>query len=308
MRNMNAKLAASLYAGMAIFFWGVSFVSAKVVLGKLDPFTLIVFRFGIGAVFLFAIILLTREKILFSARYLPHLFILSILGTFCHQLLQTTSLIFIDASSAGWLISVTPVFTVLLSMIFLHEKMNLGKALGIIAAITGVMMVTTAGSGGGWHFTFNIGFFLMLLSTLNWAVYTVLLKSLKIPLEPTALTFYITFIGFLVSLPFTIRNHGWESLPGMTSIEWGHLIFLGVFVSGTGYWFWAKSLKVLQASQAGVLLYLEPIVTFAAAIIILHEKAVVTSIAGGLIIIAGVAVVNGNFFSRRISSFPRIKK
>ncbi|MGD6965852.1 DMT family transporter [Rossellomorea vietnamensis] len=308
MSNYNAKIAASLYAAMAIFFWGVSFVSAKIVLGKLDPFTLIVFRFGIGAVFLLAVILLTRERILFSLRYFPHLFILAILGTFCHQLLQTTSLIFIDASSAGWLISVTPVFTVLLSMVFLHEKLSIGKSLGIIAAIMGVIMVTSAGNDDGWNFTFNIGFFLMLLSTLNWAVYTVLLKSLKIPLEPTALTFYITFIGFLVSLPFIIRNHGWVSLPGLTAIEWGHLLFLGIFVSGTGYWFWAKSLKVLQASQAGVLLYLEPIVTFAAAIIILHEKAMLTSIAGGLIIIAGVAAVNGNFFSRRRPGFPRTKK
>ncbi|TYR75174.1 EamA family transporter [Rossellomorea vietnamensis] len=308
MSHYNAKIAASLYAAMAIFFWGVSFVSAKIVLGKLDPFTLIVFRFGIGAVFLLAVILLTRERILFSLRYLPHLFILAILGTFCHQLLQTTSLIFIDASSAGWLISVTPVFTVLLSMIFLHEKLSISKALGIIAAIMGVIMVTTAGNDDGWNFTFNIGFFLMLLSTLNWAVYTVLLKSLKIPLEPTALTFYISFIGFLVSLPFIIRNHGWEGIPGLTAVEWGHLLFLGIFVSGTGYWFWAKSLKVLQASQAGVLLYLEPIVTFAAAIIILHEKAMLTSIAGGLIIIGGVAAVNGNFFSRRSPGFPRTKK
>ncbi|MGM0844857.1 MAG: DMT family transporter [Bacillota bacterium] len=308
MNHINAKIAASLYAAMAIFFWGVSFVSAKVVLVKLDPLTLIVFRFGIGAGFLFLIILLTSERILFSPKYLPHLFILAVLGTFCHQLLQTSSLLFIDASSAGWLISVTPVFTVFLSMIFLHEKMNTGKAIGIIAAITGVIMVTTAGSGNGLDITINIGFFLMLLSTLNWAVYTVLLKSLKIPLEPTALTFYITFIGFLVSLPFIFRNHGWELLSGLTAVDWGHLIFLGVFVSGTGYWFWAKSLKVLQASQAGVLLYLEPIVTFAAAIIILHEKAMLVSIAGGLIIITGVAVVNGNFFAKRLSSFPRTKK
>ncbi|WP_421385445.1 DMT family transporter [Bacillus salacetis] len=308
MSLINAKMAASLYAAMAIFFWGVSFVSAKIVLDKLDPFTLIVFRFGIGAVFLLIIVLLTGEKMRFPIRYFPHIFILAILGTFVHQLLQTTSLVFIDASSAGWLISVTPVFTVFLSMIFLHEKMNIKKALGIIAAITGVIMVTTAGSQNRLEIGMNIGFFLMLLSTLNWAGYTVLLKSLKVPLPPTVLTFYITFIGFLVSTPFILRNQGWESLPGLTAVEWGHLIFLGVFVSGTGYWFWAKSLEVLQASQAGVLIYLEPIVTFLAAIIILHEKAMLMSITGGLIIIAGVAVVNGHFFTRYQIPNPRSRK
>jgi drug/metabolite transporter (DMT)-like permease len=304
----NAKAAAALYAAMAIFFWGVSFVSAKVVLVKLDPFTLIVFRFGIGAAFLLLIVLLTGEKVRFPIKYLPHIFILAILGTFCHQLLQTTSLIFIDASSAGWLISVTPVFTVLLSMIFLHEKMSIKKALGIIAAIAGVIMVTTAGSENRFEIGMDIGFLLMLLSTLNWAVYTVLLKSLKIPMSPILLTFYITLVGFIVTTPFIIRNHGWEALPNLTTVEWGHLLFLGIFVSGSGYWFWAKSLEVLQASQAGVLMYLEPLVTFVAAIIILHEKAMILSIAGGLIIIAGVAVVNGHFFTRLQIHNPRNKK
>jgi drug/metabolite transporter (DMT)-like permease len=299
MGSLNAKMAASLYAAMAIFFWGVSFVSAKVVLDKLDPFTLMVFRFGIGAVFLLLIVLLTGEKTRFPIKYFPHLFILAILGTFCHQLLQTTSLIFIDASSAGWLISVTPVFTVILSMIFLHEKMSIKKAFGIIAAIAGVMMVTTAGSENRFEIGMNIGFLLMLLSTLNWAVYTVLLKSLKVPLSPVVLTLYITLIGFLVTTPFILRNHGWEALPGLSTVEWGHLLFLGIFVSGSGYWFWAKSLEVLQASQAGVIMYLEPIVTFAAAVLILHERAMWMNIAGGLIIICGVAVVNGHFFKRQ---------
>ncbi|RIW38311.1 EamA/RhaT family transporter [Bacillus salacetis] len=297
MSLFSAKAAAALYASMAVFFWGVSFVSAKVVLVKLDPLTLIVFRFGIGAAFLLLIVLLTGERLRFSIKYFPHLFILAILGTFCHQLLQTTSLIFIDASSAGWLISITPVFTVILSMLFLHEKINFRKAVGIIIAIAGVFMVTSAGTENRLELGMNFGFFLMLMSTLNWAVYTVLLKSLRIPLPPTVLTFYITLIGFIVSTPFLIRNNGLGGIPALSANEWGHLIFLGVFVSGTGYWFWAKSLEVLQASQAGVLIYLEPIVTFAAAIVILHEKAMLMSVAGGLIIIAGVAAVNKNFIN-----------
>ncbi|YBZ95753.1 EamA family transporter [Bacillus sp. AK031] len=283
---------------MAIFFWGISFVSAKIVLVKLDPFTLIVMRFGIGAAFLLIIIFFSREKVSIPLHYVPHLFILAVLGVFSNQLLQTSSLLFIDASSAGWLLSVTPIFTVFLSMIFLHEKINFLKAFGIMIAVIGVIMVTTAGEGKEFGFAINIGFILMLLSTLNWAVYTVLLKVLNIPLPSTVVTFYISFLGLLVTTPFIFRSRGWESLPSLTPVEWGHLLFLGIFVSGIGYWFWAKSLNVLEASQAGVLQYLEPLVTFTAAILILHEKAMLLSIAGGLIIIVGVSVVNGDFFSR----------
>jgi len=116
------KYAASLYATMSITFWGVSFVSTKAVLDKLDPFTLLVIRFGIGAVFLFILLLILNEKLTINMTYIPHLIVLGILGVFIHQVIQASALLTIDASSAGWMISLSPIFTVILSMIFLHEK------------------------------------------------------------------------------------------------------------------------------------------------------------------------------------------
>ncbi|MEH7520877.1 MULTISPECIES: hypothetical protein [Priestia] len=50
------KFAASLYALMSISFGGISFVSTKAVLDKLDPYTLLVLRFGIGGTFFIGII------------------------------------------------------------------------------------------------------------------------------------------------------------------------------------------------------------------------------------------------------------
>lgn len=293
MASFRERFTSSFYALISISFWGVSFVSTKAVLEKLDPFSIIVIRFGIGALFLFSIILLQRNRLFVSIRYLPHLMILGIFGVFVHQVLQATALLAINASSAGWLISFSPIFTVILSMLFLHERMNIKKAAGMMLAIFGVLLVTTSRSGQSFEFQINIGFILMLLSTLNWAVYSVLLKRLKIPYPPLVVTFYMSIIGLILTTPFLIRNKGWESLSLLNSTEWAHLLFLGVFVSGIAYWYWGKALEVLEASKVSMFLYLEPITTLIAAVLLLHEKVFFINVVGGIIIIFGVIIVNG---------------
>jgi drug/metabolite transporter (DMT)-like permease len=302
----RSKLTASLYALMSISFWGVSFVSTKAVLGKLDPYSLLVIRFGIGALFLLLLLLLQRHRLQISINYVPHLMVLGILGVFVHQVLQATALLTINASAAGWLISFSPVFTVILSVLFLNEKMSITKAVGMALAITGVLIISTTRSGQSFQFDMNIGFFLMVLSTLNWAIYSVLLKSLKIPYPPLVVTFYMCLLGLILTTPFIIRNRGWENLSLLNHSEWAHLLFLGVFVSGIAYWYWGKALEVLEASKVSMFLYLEPIATLIAALLLLQEKVLLISVAGGIIIIIGVIIVNGqllpmvfNFFKNK---------
>ncbi|XXM72287.1 DMT family transporter [Lysinibacillus sphaericus] len=300
MSQKKVTVAASIYAAMSIIFWGISFVSTKAVVDKIDPYTLLVLRFSIGALFLLIILVLKRYPLNLPLRYAPQLIVLAVLGVFVHQVIQSTALITIDAAAAGWMISFSPVFTVILSVIFLHEKMTPFRTAGMILAIAGVLMVTNGG-GKAPNFAISIGYILMLLSTLNWAVYSVLLKRLSIPLPSLVVTFYMSMTGCFLTLPFMLRNRGWGELTLLTQVEWAHIVFLGVFVSGIGYWYWGKALEMIDASKVSMFLYLEPLVTLLAAIFLLHEKIMFTSILGGCIIIAGVTMVNGQslaFFQR----------
>ncbi|MEH7438139.1 DMT family transporter [Neobacillus drentensis] len=301
----KSRLTASMYATMSISFWGVSFVSTKAVLGKLDPYSLLVLRFGIGALFLLLLLLVLRTRMFISLKHMPHLIILGILGVFVHQVLQATALLTIDASSAGWLISFSPIFTVILSLLFLHEKISYTKVAGMVLAITGVLLVTTTRSGHSFQLAMNIGFFLMILSTLNWAVYSVLLRSLKLPYPPLLVTFYMSLLGLILTTPYIIRNRGWESLSLLTHTEWAHLLFLGIFVSGIAYWYWGKALEVLEASKVSMFLYLEPITTLIAAVLLLQEKILLISVAGGIIIIIGVIIVNGHLMPMLFNFFKK---
>jgi drug/metabolite transporter (DMT)-like permease len=305
MTHIRSTVSSSIYALLSITFWGISFVSAKAVLGKLDPFSLIVFRFGIGAVFLFLLLFVQRNPLRISVHHLPHIIILGILGVFVHQVLQAMALLTIHASSAGWLISFSPIFTAVLSILFLNEKLTMNKAAGMLMAFLGVVLVTAARGGNSLQLSINIGFILMILSTLNWAIYSVLIKKLKLPYPPLLVTFYMCLVGLILTAPFIFQNKGWKALSLLNFSEWTHLLFLGIFVSGIGYWYWGKALEGLEASRVSMFMYLEPIVTFIAAILLLQEKILLMSIAGGIIIIIGVVMVNGQIVPLFSSLFKR---
>jgi drug/metabolite transporter (DMT)-like permease len=82
-------------------------------------------------------------------------------------------------------------------------------------------------------------------------------------------------------------------------------LFLGVFVSGIAYWYWGKALEGLEASKVSMFLYLEPITTLIAAVFLLQEKVFIISITGGIIIIIGVIIVNGQLVPMLLSLFTK---
>lgn len=81
-------------------------------------------------------------------------------------------------------------------------------------------------------------------------------------------------------------------VASLTRNAWLGVGFLGVFCSGLAYIFWYDALKVLPASQAGVFLYLEPLVAVELAALVLDDALLLATLLGGGIILLGVWMVN----------------
>ncbi|UCF61697.1 MAG: DMT family transporter, partial [Anaerolineaceae bacterium] len=89
-----------------------------------------------------------------------------------------------------------------------------------------------------------------------------------------------------------ILDEGWLALSTLSSQGWWALSFLGVACSGLAYLFWYQALDRIAATQAGVFLYFEPLVTAVVAWIILGEAFTVVIAFGGAAILFGVWLVN----------------
>jgi drug/metabolite transporter (DMT)-like permease len=290
---------------LAVIFWGSSFVATKIVLRELNPTTIIPVRFGMG------VLILTAANLRKSFRpirleAMPKLALLGFLGITLHSWLQATGLQTVAATVTAWVIATIPVFVAILGWAILGERLSLLRFGGIALAASGAVIVV---SGGDLRALLagrvgTVGDILIGISALNWAIFTVLSKrvlrseahhlSEGEPGQGGAIRMmlYVMTFGWIFSLPGMIFDKGWLELQTLSPQGWWALVFLGVACSGLAYLFWYEALDRIAATQAGVFLYFEPLVTAVVAWPLLGE--VMTSVValGGAAILFGVWLVN----------------
>jgi drug/metabolite transporter (DMT)-like permease len=126
---------------------------------------------------------------------------------------------------------------------------------------------------------------------MTWAIYTVIGQSTIRALGSLRATAGAMLFGWLMLVPFFVARHGWTELATVPPSGWGAILFLGLGCSGLAYWFWYSALARVETSRVAVFLYLEPLVTVAAAIPLLGETLAMSTIVGGSLVLAGVALV-----------------
>ena len=278
---------------LAVVFWGTSFVATKLALRELSPATLIFVRFAQGSLLMTVILLVRKETAWPPRNTWGWLFLMGFVGIFVHQLLQVHGLKLTTATTTGWLIGLIPLWTAILSRLWLKERMNPQKVFGLLLGFVGAVLLITRGDIGAKLLSLPAtrGNLLVLLSTLNWAVYSVLGHGILRRLGAVRATAGAMILGWLMLAPLFIAQAGWKELGHVSAAGWISVVFLGVGSSGLGYLFWYGALERLEASRVAAFLYLEPLVTVGAAALILGERASWLTLLGGTVVLAGVLLV-----------------
>ncbi|MDX1379318.1 MAG: DMT family transporter, partial [Anaerolineales bacterium] len=136
------------------------------------------------------------------------------------------------------------------------------------------------------------GDILILISAVNWAVFSALSRSGLKRLPATHMMFYIMTFGWLFTSLWFFSTSNLSLIAQISWNGWLAIIFLGVFCSGIAYIFWYDALQTLPVAQTGAFLYIEPIVTVIVAAVILNERLLLATILGGMTILIGVWLVN----------------
>ena len=278
---------------VAVVFWGLSFVATKAAVRELSPAGLIFARAGLGTLLLALILLARREPLVPPRDSWRALATMGFVGVAFHQLLQAYALRLTTAGNAGWLVSLTPVWSALLAALTLGERFGPLKLLGLAAGFAGALLVVTQGSLAA-----NLiglpatrGDLMILASTLNWAVYSVLGHAVLRRLGPRRATAGALFFGWLFLCPLFLGSGSVQEFRKLSATGWVAVLFLGVACSGLGYLFWYGALERIEASRVAAFLYLEPLITLAAAASLLGEPIRTLTVLGGLLLLGGVFLV-----------------
>ncbi len=291
--GLNNTLRARATALSAIVLWGISFVATKAALREISPVALIFIRFALGTALLETMVSLRGGGWLPPRDAWPALALMGLVGIFIHQMLQAFGLALTTAVHTGWLIGLTPIWSAALSAMLLKERFGAMKLAGLLGGFAGAMLVVSRGKLS--HETLQLpatrGDFLILLSTINWAVYSVLGHATIKRLGPTRAAAGAMLFGWLMLAPLFLVNRAWRELANLSPTGWSAVLFLGLGCSGLGYLCWYGALERIEAARVAAFLYLEPFVTFFAAVILLNEQVTATTLIGGLLVLLSVFVM-----------------
>ena len=266
-----------------ILFWGLAFSAIKYSVRYLTPVELAGLRFMVADAFFLISILVSGFRI--NRRDYPVVFILGLFGVAIYHVCLNIGEIYITSGVASLLIATAPIFVLILSWIFLKERITVGKIAGIMTAFSGVAVLSKPEFGGE-----LIGVMFVLISSVSAAVYTVLGKKLMKKYDYATLTNFAMILG---SLPLMVAvPSGIERVLAVGDlILVGSFVFLGVFSTYLGYLGWYYFLEKEEASRASVFLLAIPLVAVIAGVVLLGENVDILTIIGGMAIVGGIATV-----------------
>jgi drug/metabolite transporter (DMT)-like permease len=291
--STRSAQTARVAAFSAIVLWGISFVATKAALREVSPVTLIFTRFALGTTLLFMVLMLRRESPIPPRSAWPMLAVMGFVGIFIHQMIQVHGLVLTTAVRSGWLIGLTPIWSAVLATIFLGENFGPRKLLGLFLGTLGALLVITRGqlSSTVLALPSTRGDLLIVASTVNWAIYTILGRDTLRRVGSTRAIATSMLVGWAMLIPFFVSAAGWQEYSRLSATSVAAILFLGIGCSGLGYWFWYAALERIDASQVAAFLYMEPLVTLLAAVLLLGETVALSTVVGGLLVLAGVVTI-----------------
>lgn len=289
----NNNLLYHLIAISIVVVWGTTFVSTKILLlNGLTPAGIFAIRFFIAYIGLVII----SHKRMFCKNLKDELLVvlLGLFGGSMYFLTENMSLNYTTTTNTSLIVCSCPLFSTLLICYFFKTKLTKSQILGDVFAFLGMAIVVLNG-----QFVLHlspIGDMLAFGACLCWAFYSLIMRLLVSNYSSVFITRKVFGYGLLTIIPwFLFRPEDSPVNVDFTNpLLWGNVLFLSLVASLTCYSLWTVCLKRLGVIAATNYVYINPIATVGAAVIVLNEQITVWFILGSLFILAGLWLHNRN--------------
>ena len=289
---------------LVALIWGLSWAVGRILALGLPPLTGAWLRYVVTLLLFYAwfAVRAARGK---QVRWFPKdrqswktLTLIGLTGVFGYQIFFMHGMRLTAAGDASLIVTFNPIFTVLLAAPLLGQPISRKMFAGLACGFIGVAVVT------GWSpntdLPFNeriLGDFLILLAALNWALTTNMTKRMmerrKGEAEASTLEIVVWYslLGTLMLTPLAAWETWHYGLPEPTMKDWYAILYLGALSTVLAYYWFAMGIEKLGATAAASYVFLVPVFGVLGGVWLLNEKVGWTLIAGFILIVSGVRLV-----------------
>ncbi|MEO6922320.1 MAG: EamA family transporter [Bryocella sp.] len=282
------RMLGFVSCALASTLWGTGFFFGKIALREMNVGAMVLYRFAFASLVLAPFLFTHRPT--FSRKEWGLLVIATFLGIPLQFLVQFTGLSLTTVSHASLMVGTMPVILAIGAVAFAHERLRLLGWICLIVSTNGAALIALGAHkrvAGGPTVAGDLLVVLSLVIALGWIL---LNKKLLETHSTMTVTAYGVVMGTLMLAVVVPVMYGPPPVHGISLKAWGALIASGLLCTSMTTVLWNWGMTKVPASQAGILLNMEPLMGSVLGVVVLHETLGLSALVGGLMIL-GAAVI-----------------
>jgi len=287
---VNRKLYIYTAMVFAMISFGISWPTAKIVGGYANPQDLLAWRFFFALIAMAIFMKIGSISFEFPLKSIKYIiFTSAMIVIYNYNYLKGTQ---VGMASLGGVIvpTTSPIITFLLGLLLYKKKLLPKEALGLILGFFGVLLLVRF-----WEIDtigiINSGNIFFIFAALSWSCATIATQKSQSTYHPINFSFWLYAFSMFMTIPFLSIDS--ILLPfNYDSIFWINFLIISVVVLGFGNTAYFLSAMKLGSGKASSFMFIVPFSAVLSSSLLLGEIIAATTIAGGLLTLIAVILIN----------------
>lgn len=286
---MDAKLRGTVCGIAAAVFYGTNPLGAmNLYADGISTNSTLFYRFGIAVIILGVMMAVQRKSFALTRR---ELVTLAILGVFMSTSSTTLyfSFNFMDVGIASTLLFVYPVMVAVIMATLFHEKVTAATVIAILLSLAGIALLNQTGDGTSlslWGVT------LVMLSSLTYAIYIVVVNKSSLRMSSVKLTFYVLLFGLFTIYGYTLAMGETVQLL-VTPKQWIYATQLALMPTVLSLVLMVIAVHDIGSTPTAIMGAIEPITAVAIGVLVFGENFTPRLALGIVLILTAVLLIIG---------------
>jgi len=273
---------------LANVLWSLNYATTKYAFERWNPLAFSGVRFAAAGLAMAAIVLKLEGSLRIDRRDVPRVVLAGATGIFLNQLTFNYALDYTAAANVALILGASPAFTAAFVVALGHERVRPLHWLALGVSLSGVALVVQGGSGlEGFSLR---GDLLAIGAAVTWAAYSVMLRPLFGRYSAMRLSTLMILVGAVLMAPLSVRQLAAQDFGSIGALRYGSLVYSAIFPLVVTNVLYFGALRRVGAARATLFMYLQPFLGALFAALLLGEHIAVVQVAGGVVIVGGVAL------------------